>query len=326
MPNSYTLPLIFKDGRTLPRAIPGPMDGVTEGSFVSVLSRRGYVRSWHTPFVRISTGVPGRSRLRTWLSPYLATGLPVTAQIMGASGERLAATAERLLELGAHCVDLNCACPSPTVIGNGSGGARLRDTVWLADTLRQLRSACGEHPLSVKVRVGYESPNEFSRVAEALRAGSPDLVIVHYRTVNEMYRPIVNGLERLRQCRKLLDGIAVYGSGDLFTTADCDRMMTETGVDGVAPARGLLRNPRLLQELWGIAEGEFEPLPYLLEIAREADRKAGSNNGFVLRMARPLLKEDNPVYDGLFARLAACRTLDATMSFLTSLIGETPHG
>ena len=90
-------PIVFRDGRSLPnRLLPGPMDGVTEGSFLSVLSRRGYVWSWHTPFLRISTGVPGRGKLRTKLAPFIATGLPFTVQVMGLDGGRLAATAARL--------------------------------------------------------------------------------------------------------------------------------------------------------------------------------------------------------------------------------------
>ena len=112
-PGALLEPVRFGDGRCLPcRLVPGPMDGVTEGSFVSVLSRLGLVWSWHTPLLRISTGVPSRTRLRSALRPYLETGLPVTVQLMGLDAGRLAATAARVLDLGAVCADLNCACPS----------------------------------------------------------------------------------------------------------------------------------------------------------------------------------------------------------------------
>ena len=35
----------------------------------------------------------------------------------------------------------------------------------------------------------------------------------------------------------------ILGSGDLFTAADCVRMLEETGVDGVSIARGAVGNP-----------------------------------------------------------------------------------
>lgn len=307
-------PLVFRDGRCLPcRLIPGPMDGVTEGSFVSVLSRRGYVWSWHTPFVRVSTGVAGRGRLRAFLAPYLSTGLPVTAQIMGTSVERLAATAARLQDEGAVSVDLNCACPSPTVLGSGSGGARLRDPGWLREAVTAMREACGLRGVSVKVRMGVESAAEFPGIAAALREASPDLVIVHFRTVREQYRPIEGGLERLRQAVECLEGIPVFGSGDLLTVDDCLRMAEETGVAGLAPARGLLRHPSLLTEVRARLLGEPLPAPpdaaaYLLELVEEAGRRGSADNGFVLRVAGLLAGRDSE----LFRQLAAWHTVERT--------------
>ena len=37
--------------------------------------------------------------------------------------------------------------------------------------------------------------------------------------------------------------IPVFANGDVFSKADADRIVAETGVDGVMAARGLLENP-----------------------------------------------------------------------------------
>lgn len=321
-PGALLEPVRFGDGRCLPcRLVPGPMDGVTEGSFVSVLSRLGLVWSWHTPFLRISTGVPSRTRLRSALRPYLETGLPVTVQLMGLDAGRLAATAARVLDLGAVCADLNCACPSPTVLGSESGGARLRHLDWLADTLARMREACGDRGLSVKLRVGFESPDEFPRIAEAVREGRPDVAIVHYRTVREQYRPIIGGLERLAMAAAALPDVTVFGSGDLFTVPDGLAMAAVPSIAGLAPARGLMRCPDLLVRLRAAIAGEpppppLEPCQFLLALGEEARRlHPPRGNGFLLRLAAAMFGADSE----RFRRLVACRTLDATLDELRRL-------
>ena len=129
----WATPLPLRGGGMLPsRILPGPMDGVTEGSFLAAMTARGYVRCWHAPFIRISTGIPRQARINDHLEPYMNQRLPVIAQMMGTNTDFLAGTAKRMLTAGAVCADLNCACPSPTVIGNHSGGARLRDPEWIA--------------------------------------------------------------------------------------------------------------------------------------------------------------------------------------------------
>lgn len=292
---NWRRPLPLIGGQALPgRLLPGPMEGISEGSFLRVMTDRGLVQAWHTPFLRISTGVPRRSRLAAWLTPYQATGLPVIAQIMGTDSARLAAAARRLHDLGVLCVDLNCACPSPTVIGNQAGGYRLRDPDWMARTLDAMRQACGARAISVKIRCGFESPAELPAIATALRHAAPDLVFCHFRTVREMYRPVADGLERLRRLRDLLPDTRLFGSGDLFTVEDALRMGETTGVDGITPARGLIRNPGLIREIAAALGGPpFTPMT-------EDDKKAFLHDlselsglpvrkrGFVIHVARAM--------------------------------------
>ena len=255
-------PMLFPDGTSLPRILPGPMEGVTDGAWLTILTRHHWVDAWWTPFLRISTGVPRRSRLAAWLQPYLATGLPVIAQIMGEDTARLAETARRLHELGAAAIDLNCACPSPVVVRNHSGGERLRHPEWIATTLQAMKQAVGTAPVGVKLRVGYESSAEFaSGIAPAVCAAHPDFVTVHFRTVLERYDQVPGGLARLSAAREMLQGITVIGSGDLFTPQDALAMQEKCGVDAVAPARGMLANPRLLVDIRQVLKGEM-PKPF----------------------------------------------------------------
>ena len=94
-------PLVFKNGKSLPsRIVPGPMEGVTEGSFVALFTAMKLVDCWYTPFIRISSGVPRPSRLKARLEPFLASGLPLIVQLLGTNIELLAQAAARLHSLG----------------------------------------------------------------------------------------------------------------------------------------------------------------------------------------------------------------------------------
>ncbi|MGN0866300.1 MAG: tRNA dihydrouridine synthase [Oligosphaeraceae bacterium] len=292
----FTLP---RFGHFLPtRILPGPMEGVTTGNFLSILTRHGWVRAWWTPFLRISVAVPRRARLQAWLAPYRATGLPCIVQLMGTDTRKLVSAARILRELGAAAIDLNCACPSEIVVRNGAGGARLADPSWIGETLTQLKEAL-DCPVGVKMRTGLQAPEEFPRrLAPVLDAARPDFLTLHYRTVQEAYRPVPRGWLRLKEARELLPDIPLVGSGDLFTPQDALRMAEECRVDALAPARGLLKNPRLLTEIRQTLRGE-SPAPWTPEDKQQLLREFQQENtplGFLLQMAANLLDKDSPQF------------------------------
>lgn len=317
-------PLELAPGQVLPcRILPGPMDGITEQSFLTAMSIRHWVPCWWTPFLRISTGVPRHSRLTSWLKPYLDTGLPVIAQIMGVASDKLAETAGRLHEAGALCVDLNCACPSPKVVGNQGGGACLKNPAWIRDTLLAMRNRCGNRAISVKIRAGFANAAELPDISAAIREARPNLVSLHYRTVTEMYKPVHDGLQRLRLARESLPDIPLFGSGDLFTAEDALRMFQETGVDGLLPARGLLANPALLLQIQAACDGSpaqepdaAEKLAFLKDLARPECANQRAPNGFLLRMCASLFGRDSE----LFQKLVDLRKLQASWNYLDQIM------
>jgi len=306
----------------LPRIIPGPMDGISTGSFLTVMSLQQRVRCWFTPFLRISTGVPHYARLRAWIKPYLNTGLPVIAQLMGVNTMNIAKTAQRLHEVGATCVDLNCACPSKTVLSNNSGAARLQHPNWITETLLAMHEHCGNAPISIKLRIGLQSADEFPVIADAVKAGHPDMITLHYRTASELYRPVSDGLARLRVARKAFTGFLLFGSGDLFTVQDILKMYNETGVDGVMPARGLLQNPCLISDCIHFLQKEPIPLfstedklDFLKALVKHSPRDCKS--GFILFMVAHFFGRSSL----LFTKLICCRTIPQVQAFFLEHTG-----
>jgi tRNA-dihydrouridine synthase len=288
------------------------MEGITTGAFCAVLSRAGYARCWVTPFLRLTTGVPRSARLREHFAPYLEARLPFIAQIMGTNIDLLCAASVGLADLGAVGIDLNCACPSRTVLANGAGGARLRHPEWIATALRALRLAVPGCGLSIKLRSGLTDPAEMADILPAVAAVAPDFVTLHYRTAAENYDAVPGGWGRLLRARALLPGILLVGCGDVLTAADALRLHAETGVDGVCVARGLMRNPHLLLDIEDACAGGT-PVPFgprqclgcLRDMARLSLDSGRTRPGFVLEVARNMLGER----DALFQDLYRCRTL-----------------
>ncbi len=310
-------------GGALPsHLLPAPMEGVTTGSFCDVLSGHGLVRCWVTPFLRVSRGVPRTSRLQAFLAPYQRACLPFVVQLMGTDIDCLSGTAARLAALGVAGIDLNCGCPSPIVVGNGAGGALLRKPRWIRAALEALRRACPGCGISVKLRTGFEAPAEMADILPAVHDACPDFVILHFRTVQEMYDRIPGRERRLAEARALLPHVPLIGSGDLFSMADAV-CHARAGVDGVAPARGLLSNPWLLVDLASACRGEDVPersVPETLALVLEmADRAADSGvqrNGFIVK----LLRESLGARSALFDRLKRGRDLRETRDLLAQVV------
>ncbi len=315
------------------RILPGPMEGITRGAFCRVMTRRGLVSCWITPFLRFADTAPRPGRLRRILRPYLESGVPVVTQLMGTHPGVLAAVARSCIESGAVGVDLNAACPSPTVVRRGAGGALLRTPERIQEILEALRAATAGTgaTCSVKLRIGWESALEFEEIARAVRAAGPDFVVLHYRTVREMYRESEEALGRFAAARRLLPGTLLLASGDLYTVEDAARLARNAGVDGAAPARGILRDPPLLRRIEAACTGAAPPpewgraerLDFLAEIAEEALAAGARRRGFLIELARYLFDDDPAVLgpilrapdpEGVIGacraagrRLAACR-------------------
>jgi len=317
-PPFWLEPLTLSGGHALPgRVLPGPMEGITEGAFCAVMNRMDLVSAWVTPFIRVSEGIRRPARLRERLRAF--SPLPVVAQIMGTDIPLLAATAARLAaEPGVIGIDLNCACPTPIVVANGAGGGRLRHPRWIGEALEALRAACPATGISLKVRVGLESEDELPGICAAIREGRPDVVVVHYRTVEELYRPAPRGLERLARARALLPDLPLFGSGDLFSVEAAARMFAVAAVDGVTPARGLVANPWLLRDIEEDCRAGIVPVrtdaerrTFLSQLIAETDRTRTWRPGFVLEVARHQFGREHPLFGRLLKADSAAAMLAA---------------
>jgi tRNA-dihydrouridine synthase C len=289
--NFWLKPLPLKHGASLPsRVFPGPMEGIMMPLYCRVFHQLKLTDYWMTPFIRISSSTFKDAALKKFITPFTAGGLPVIVQIMGRDTELVLATVEQLKALDIAGINLNFACPSRKVMRKGNGGKALLEPENMAALLDKIRQLLPNHSLSVKLRSGYSSADEMEQIIPACLSADVDFIVMHYRTVTELYLPVSNGIKRLRRAVELSGTVPLIGSGDIFTVADAEQIRQVAGVAGVIAARGLLRDPWLIRRIQGekIATTDKELFFKLFSERGQSESEFACSRGYLLELARNL--------------------------------------
>lgn len=143
-------------------------------------------------------------------------------------------------------IDINFGCPMPKIYQNGEGSALLKNPS-LAEKIVAECKKSGK-PITCKMRIGLtENSINGLEFATALENGGADMITVHGRTREKIYSGDIHGEEIAKIVAKVK--IPVIANGGIFTKEDADKVMTETGADGVMLARGALEKPWLFAEI-----------------------------------------------------------------------------
>lgn len=175
-------------------------------------------------------------------------------------------------------IDLNFGCPAPKVTRNGGGAAipfkhkLLRNIINAAVQAAESESA-GQVPVTIKFRMGIDDHHltylETGKVAEDLGVKA---IALHARTAKQHYAPSARW-EHIAALKEAVTTIPVLGNGDIFEVADAERMMAETGCDGVVIGRGCLGRPWLFRDLTLAARGDAVPdAPSLGDVCQVIER------------------------------------------------------
>jgi len=206
-----------------------------------------------------SAAHPGVLRKPTY-SPALDPH-PVGAQLLGEEPHVMVRAAQCVVAAGYDLVDLNFACPVPKVLRRDRGGAILRDPDRALAIYRAVRDAV-RVPVTVKLRIGFDHSEVhrdcFLEIYERLAGEGVDAVTVHARTVNEQYRGRADW-SVLADLARRFPKVVLVGSGDVYEAADVTDRIADSGVSGVAVARGAVGNPWIFRDARALCEGR--PLP-----------------------------------------------------------------
>ncbi|MBA4176880.1 MAG: tRNA dihydrouridine(16) synthase DusC [Leptothrix sp. (in: Bacteria)] len=289
------------------------MEGVLDHSLRDVLTRVGGIDRCVSEFIRVTDQLLP-ARVFTRLMPELRhgsrtpAGTPVRAQLLGSDPACLADNAARLAELQPAGIDLNFGCPAK-IVNRHRGGAVLLDEPELVHAIVAAvrRAVPAAVPVSAKMRLGHRDEALMLDNARAIAAAGADELVVHARTKLHGYKPPAYW-DRIARIREAVH-VRVVANGEVWTVADAQRCLRESGCDALMLGRGLVSDPGLALALRGRDQPAW---PDLLPLVRHygqliAPRVAPRHRGGRLKQWLNMLRRRHP---GAAAAYAAVRELN----------------
>lgn len=217
------------------------MEDVTDTVFRRIVARAARPDVFFTEFTS-ADGLqsPGHDEVALRLE-YTDEERPIIAQIWGADPENFYRTAIDLVDRGFDGIDINMGCPVEKIVKKGCCGALCRDLPRAKEMILATKAGAGNLPVSVKTRIGYESP-DVEGWCGFLLDQKIEALSVHGRTVVQQSDgsadwSAIAQVVALRNASRV--NVAVIGNGDITHRSQVATLADHTGVDGVMIGRGV---------------------------------------------------------------------------------------
>ncbi len=210
----------------------------------------GGVDRYYSPFLAPNNdGIPFKQKQLRDILPEYNKGIHLVPQILTNKSEDFIRVAKEMRELGYEEVNLNLGCPSGTVVAKRKGSGMLGYPEELDRFLYEIFDQC-DGRISVKTRLGLESPEEFYQILEIYNKYEMSELIVHPRVRRDMYK-IPPHLELFHDFWKESKNVICY-NGDIFTPQDAKDLQARfPQIRSIMIGRGLVTNPALIREIQG---------------------------------------------------------------------------
>lgn len=198
---------------------------------------------YHGPFMRVEHGEI-RKRDLADANPENNTVPVFTPQILACQPKDALRMVEALKDIGYNTIDINLGCPFPPIAlhHKGSGLLQYPDEV---ETLFKSLSEVEGMTYSIKMRLGWDDPQQWRAIIPFLDMIKPSHVTVHPRTGRQQYKGelIIDEFEALlSECHYPI----VY-NGEIKNLDNIARIKQQfLTIDAVMIGRGLIEDPALL--------------------------------------------------------------------------------
>lgn len=230
-----------------------PMEGITVSTYRNLCNEMfPYIDKFFSPFLVTKTKTILNAKELRDILPENNQGLYLVPQVLTNHAKDFIIMIRELEKLGYEEVNLNLGCPSGTVASKGRGSGFLAKPQELDDFLGEVFDALegGRVKLSIKTRIGKDSPQEFSHLLEIYNKYPISELIVHPRTQKDYYKNTPN-LSVFEQAYQESRNPVCY-NGNIFTVKEYQKLLEKfPSLTMVMLGRGLVSNPALVAEILG---------------------------------------------------------------------------
>ena len=222
-----------------------PMEGLTD----SIYRREHHrffpgVDRYYMPFFSPTIHRSLTARESRELPQADSTALCAVPQILTKAAEDFLWAAQVCRDLGYEEINLNTGCPSGTVVAKGKGSGMLRDVEELDRFLDGIFSA-SPLPISVKTRLGLDSPQEFPAILEVFNRYPIRELTIHPRVRKQFYEGDVHREWFTYAVEHSKNPLCF--NGDIRTLSDAEALQAQyPSVKSVMIGRGLIADPGML--------------------------------------------------------------------------------
>lgn len=172
---------------------------------------------------------------------------PVSLQLFGSDPQIMGDMAKQIEDRPFDILDINMGCPVPKVVNNGEGSALMKKPGLVGDIVSSVVKSV-DKPVTVKIRKGFDDTHvnavEIAKIAEDSGAAA---ITVHGRTREQYYAGEADWdiIAKVKQSVS----VPVIGNGDVTDGVSAERMLKQTGCDGVMVGRAARGNPWIFRQV-----------------------------------------------------------------------------
>jgi tRNA-dihydrouridine synthase B len=221
-----------------------PLQGFTDFRFRNAFHHYfGGIDTFYAPYIRLDGKMIIKSSYQRDLQPENNNTLEVIPQVMTNDPDGFLFVVKYIQQLGYKELNWNLGCPYPMVTKQGMGSGLICNPEKIDHILNRVHSET-DVIVSMKMRMGYENPEEILDVFPILDKYPLKNIAIHARIGKQLYKGGVN-LEAFQRC---VDSTKhkLYYNGDITSVAKFQEMQDRfPSIDHFMIGRGLIADPFL---------------------------------------------------------------------------------
>ncbi len=221
-----------------------PLQGFTDFRFRNAQNKYfGGIDTFYSPYIRLNGKLVIKNSYQRDLLPENNEGLEVIPQIITNDADEFLFVSKYVQELGYKELNWNLGCPYPMVTKSGMGSGLICQTQKI-DAILERVHAESDILVSMKMRLGYDSPDEILNVMPLIEKYPIKNIAIHARIGKQLYNGSVN-LDGFQNCVDATK-LKLYYNGDITSVAQFQKMQERfPSIDHWMIGRGLIADPFL---------------------------------------------------------------------------------